>query len=150
MRTCPTCNQPILPSMGDRVARKVDEAQAKGTGIRPQLSEPAPDNVTLTLRIRDSVSSLRAETTPRGYKAQHVHKAGTKHRFRVALMSFPRRGTMGGKLTVIPLGTGERKPVVYDLPEQATTYPNAPYAHEFATTVELDGQAPVKVTLTVG
>lgn len=149
MRTCPTCGQAILPSMGDRVARQVDAAQAKTSGIRPTLAQPAGDNVTLTLHIGNSASSVRAETTPRGYKGQHVQKKGERYRFRVALLSFPRRGTMGGKLTVIALGAGERKPVTYDLPEQPTTHPNAPYAHEFQVTTSLDAPTPVKIVLVV-
>lgn len=152
MKNCPTCGQAILPSMGDRVARQVDAAQAKTPGIRPNLAQPAGDNVTLTLHIGNSASSVRAETTPRGYKGQHVQKKGERYRFRVALLSFPRKGTMGGKLTVIPLGPTsqkERKPVVYDLPEQPTTHPAAPYTHEFQVTASLDVPTPVKIVLVV-
>ncbi len=154
MKQCPTCGQPVLPSMGEKVARQVDAAQAKTPGIRPRgqnAAEPAPGNATLTLHVGNSASSLNAETTPRGYKAQHVLKRDQRYRLRVALLSFPRKGTMGGKLTVIALGAGkETAPVVYNLTEQPTTHPNAPYSHEFQVTATLDGQVPVKIVLVVG
>lgn len=152
MKNCPTCGQPILPSMGEKVARQVDAAQAKTSGIRPNLAQPAGDNVTMTLHIGNSASPVRAETTPRGYKGQHVVKRDQRYRVRVALLSFPRKGTMGGKLTIVPLGSGERKPTVYELPEQPTTHPAAPYTHEFKVMTGFGNQelaVPVKIVLVV-
>lgn len=148
MKNCPTCGQAILPSMGEAIARKVNQAEAQTSGIRPTRQTQPADGIALTLHIGNSASSPRAETTPRGYKTQHVHKKdGKRYRLRLLLQSFPRRGTMGGKLTVIALGE-ERTVTTYDLPEQVSTYPNAPFSHDWQNVmVDLGGIIPVRVVL---
>lgn len=114
MTNCPTCGQPILPSMGDKVARKVDQAQARTHDIRTQQEGRVP----LTLRIGEASTVLDTESTPRGYKTQHLHrKDGKRYRIRVQLTRFPKKGTIGGKVSVIELEQ-EKKVTVYQLPEK--------------------------------
>lgn len=149
MKHCPTCGQAILPSMGEIVAKKVNQAEAQTPNIRPiRQSQPA-DGIALTFHVGNSASSLRAETTPRGYKTQHVHKKdGKRYRLRLLIQHFPRKSTLGGKLTVITLGE-ERNVTTYDLPEQVSTYPNAPFSHDWQNVmVDLGGIIPVRVVLT--
>lgn len=147
MKHCPTCGQPVLPSMGEKTARQVNAAQA-----RPQTSTPTTNEATIKLIIGNSISSPKTETTPRGYKTQHVIKRDQRYRIRINLISFPRRGTIGGKLTIAPLGTGtENKgtPTTHELPEQPTI-PLTPHQHEFQITAKFEDQIPVKIILEVG
>ena len=147
MTHCPTCGQPVLPSMGDRVARAVDN-DAQTPDIQAPTPTPLPPRLTLTLHIGNSASSPSTETTPRGYKTQQViRRNGKRYRVRLNITNFPRRGTMGGKLTVIALGKAERSPVQYELPEQITTYPQAPYQHEFLLPVSLGEETAVPVRI---
>lgn len=141
MKNCPTCGQPILPSMGEKAARKVkniETAHTQTPNIRttrqnrpvenPQTGRTTP---TLTLHIRantgtghqDSTFLPRTETTPRGYKTQQVVKiAGKRHKIRLNFTNFPRKGTIGGKITVVPLprilkdGTEAQK-MIHALPD---------------------------------
>lgn len=140
MKHCPTCGQPILPSMGNRIARTVAKTQTQ------DIQTPTP---TLTLYIGNSASSPSTETTPRGYKAQQVIKRnGKRYRIRLNITNFPRRGTIGGKLTIITLSTTERTPTQHELQEQPTTYPQTPYQHEFLLPVSMGEETvPIKITI---
>lgn len=182
MENCPTCGQPILPSMGIQTAHKAKKAaqdlhtphQKRINPIRriqPQRPQSAQVNtrnpseapqeaLTQTLRIRNSLFSLRTETTNRGYVASLppgiVHKEGSnssecsRYRFRTALMVFPRRGTIAGTLTVLCIPTKEEKEngttVIrknYNLDEKTLSTPLAP----LTWTVETDEVGPIELAL---
>lgn len=132
--------------MGETTARKVDQTQTFNIRTTPQ-NRPI-NRTALTLHIGNSTSSLRAETTPRGYKAQHIHKKdGKRYRFRILIQFFPRRGTIGGKLTIITLG--ENTITTNELPEQPTTYPDLPFTHDWQNlTADLGGTTPLRITIT--
>jgi hypothetical protein len=121
MKNCPTCGQPLLPSMGDIKAVKV-----------------APSLLTLTLQIGQTVTSLKVEETPRGYRAQHVIKREQRYRLRFNIVKFPRKGTLGGRLKVIPLGGGS-EPTVYELQGVPVLPLDAPFSAEFKVEVSFGG-----------
>ncbi len=145
MKNCPTCGQPILPSMGEAIAKKVDQTKAQIYNIRLIQQPPA----ALTLYIRNSTVSLRAETIPRGYKAQHVYtENGKRYRLRLLIQGFPRKGTVGGKLTIVALGEN-RIVTTHSLPEQVSQYPNSPFSHDWQhIMVNLGEIIPIRITLT--
>lgn len=121
-------------------ARKVKALHNNGTDETVKIQ--AAIKTSMTLHVGNSTLLLSPETTPRGFRAQHVYRKprmkGTpapteRYRFRIQLTNYPKKGTMGGKLTVIELkdGDGNRKATTLTLPEQLTTYPTPPFAHDW-------------------
>lgn len=135
MKNCPTCGQPLLPSMGEIKARKV-------------VAQVNDNPFTISVQIGDTVVQLKGERTPRGVKAQHVIKRGKRYRLRFNFVHFPRKGTLGGKLRVIQLG-GQVGVMVYELPEVVTTFPEVSFLVEFGVDVSFgeEGVIPVSARL---